>query len=307
MSKDGDLLNLDFNSLRTLRLVYRFGSFTAAADELGVKQSTVSYTIDRLRKSLADPLIVRQGGQNVPTERCRELIPMIDRILAEANTMENPETFDPSRVRARFNIICSSFGLKVLLPEVFRRLQSEAPGIRLEIEQHYHGVANLLLEGKTDIALVFNEIEENGIYSHPRLCVDVPVCIMDPKNPLANKSLTLNDLSEARHVEAHLWPGWRPYYTIEAERLGATIDTVGTVSDATYIPSFIQGTTLISGMPSMLADTFGAQIAKARFPFELEIVMNMYWSAASNRSPLNTWLRQLLIEEAAGLGPVGVP
>lgn len=307
MSSHQELLNLDFNSLRTLRMVFRLGSFSAAADEIGVKQSTVSYTIDRLRKSLDDPLIVRQGGQNVPTERCRDLIPKIDRILAEADTMENSGEFDPSKVKARFKIICSSFGLLVLLPRVFRRLQSEAPGISLDIEQHFHGFANLLLDGKADIALVFNEIEENGIYSHPRLCVDVPVCIMDPKNPLANKALTLNDLSEAKHVEAHLWPGWRPYYAVEAERLGATIETVGTVTDATYIPSFIQGTNLISGMPSMLADSLGGNLARARLPFEIDINMNMYWSAASNRSPLNSWLRQVCIEEAAKLGPPRVP
>lgn len=254
-----------------------------------------------------DPLIVRQGGQNVPTERCRALIPMIDRILAEAETMESPGEFDPSKAKARFKIICSSFAMKVLLPRVFHRLKSEAPGIRLEIEQHFHGFAKILLEGKADIALVFNEIEENGIYSHPRLVVDTPVCIMDPGNPLANKLLTLADLSEAEHIEAHLWPGWRPHYVIEAEKRGATIETMGTLTDAAYISSFIQGTNLISGLPSMLADALGEKLAKARFPFDLEIAMNMYWSAASNRSPLNSWLRQVCIEEADGLGPPRVP
>jgi len=133
--------------------------------------------------------------------------------------------------------------------------------------------------------------------------MDTPICVMDPDNPLKNKQLTLNDLSEARHVEAQMWPGWRPYYTVEAERLGATIDTVAAVSDATYIPTFIQGTNLISGLPSRLADTFAENLAKARFPFDLEIAMNMYWSAASNRSPVNSWLRQVCIEEATKLGP----
>ena len=68
MSLNEDLLNLDFNALRTLRQVFRFGSFSKAADAIGVKQSTVSYTIDRLRKALDDQLFVRQGGRNVPTE-----------------------------------------------------------------------------------------------------------------------------------------------------------------------------------------------------------------------------------------------
>lgn len=298
MSRSSDLLNLDFNSLRTLRMVFRLGSFSAAAEAIGVKQSTVSYTVERLRNSLDDPLIVRQGGQNVPTDRCRELIPMIDRILAEADNMDHPGAFNPSKAKARIKIVCSSFGMRVLLPMVLRRLQSEAPGIRLEMEQHFQGVAKHLLEGSADIALLASEIEENGIYLHPRLFVDVPVCVMDPENPLANTTLTLGDLSEAKHVEAQLWLNWRQIYLVEAERLGAKIDTVAKVADVTHVPSFIQGTNLVSGMPSLLAKSYGDKLAMARFPFEIEVVLNMYWSAASNRSPLNSWLRHILIEEA---------
>ena len=88
MSLHDNLLNLDFNALRTLRQVYRHGSFSKAADTIGVKQSTVSYTIDRLRNALDDQLFVRQGGRNVPTSRCNELIPIVESVLAHAERME---------------------------------------------------------------------------------------------------------------------------------------------------------------------------------------------------------------------------
>ena len=53
------LRGVDFRALETLQLVYRRMSFTAAAAELNIKQSSVSYTIDRLRKAFSDQLFVR--------------------------------------------------------------------------------------------------------------------------------------------------------------------------------------------------------------------------------------------------------
>ena len=223
MPADDDRLNLDFNTLRTLRHVFRLGSFSAAAATIGVKQSTVSYTIDRLRKALDDPLFVRQGGKNVPTDRCRALIPMIDRIVAEAENIEYQGIFDPARVKARFSIICSAFGERVLLPKVLRRVRQEAPGLRLDLEQRHHGTAEHLLEGRADLALVFSEINENGIYGHPRLYVDHPVCVMAPDNPLVGKTLSPEDISSGRHVTGRLWANWKQPYIAAAEKMGATI------------------------------------------------------------------------------------
>jgi len=128
-----NLLNLDFNALRTLRLVFRLGSFSAAAEALDVKQSTVSYTIERLRKTLGDPLIVRQGGRNEPTVRCREVIPIIDRILAEADSLQSAGGFDPARVKADVVILAATTVTNNLMPPVLRRILTDAPGISLSI------------------------------------------------------------------------------------------------------------------------------------------------------------------------------
>ena len=68
--KQPSLLAMDFAALRTLRLLYENRSFTETAEVLGVNQSAVSYTIEKLRRAFSDPLFFRQGGRVVPTERC---------------------------------------------------------------------------------------------------------------------------------------------------------------------------------------------------------------------------------------------
>lgn len=301
--------NLDFNALRTLRLVYRLGSFSRAADSLDVKQSTVSYTIDRLRKELDDPLIVRQGGQNVPTERCHALMPSIDLILSEADRVETTETFDPAKSEAEIVIISASTVTTVLLPRVFERIHREAPGIRVKVEVGIRDVVTPLLNGDADLAIVYNTVEANGIYSHPRLAHDFPVCIMDPDNPLVGKTLTIKDLSTKKHVGASLWAGWRQPYVVAAEEMGATIDVALVVNDQLAVPRIIRGTDLVGGMPSSLARAMGDEVGIAYFPFEIELVMNMFWSAASNHSPPNRWIRQIVIDESkrieASASPAG--
>ena len=301
MSVHDDLLNLDFNALRTLRQVYRLGSFSAAADAIDVKQSTVSYTIDRLRKALDDPLFVRQGGQNVATSRCRDLIPIIERILADAEQIEQLHEFDPSRVKADVSIICSTFSLQVILPSVFARLRKEAPKVKLRILQRFEGVPGLLLEGKADLALMFRTIDENGIYGLEPLISDVAVCIMDPDNPLAGRKLTKQELAQANHIQGELWANWKQPYIAAAEKNGILIEPVLTVADQMHVPTYIKGTNLLGGMPGRLARSFGDQLGIAEFPFTAEIHLNMYWSAASNHSPLNKWLRQIVVEEVEKL------
>ena len=294
-----DLLNLDFNALRTLRLVYRLGSFSDAADAIEVKQSTVSYTIDRLRTALNDPLIVRQGLRNVPTDRCRELIPIIDRILAEAEALEDQGDFDPSKSRADVTIICATFGVKVVLSKVLRRLRAEAPGIKVNLLERYHGVADLLQEGQVDLALTVTDVEGSGIYSHTDLLPDFAVCAMDPQHPLAGRTLTKRDVQEAKYVVTRLWANWvQPFETVAAE-LGIEIDAAISVTNPAHIPELIQGTKLIAVMPSRLREFYSRYLGTARLPFKVPVSCNLHWPAASNRSNLNIWMRNIIIDECA--------
>lgn len=302
MPDQKSLLNLDFNALRTLRLVVRLGSFSAAAEELGVKQSTVSYTIDRLRKALGDPLIIRQGGQNIPTDHCRQVMQAGEKILAESEHLARATEFDPGKTTGEFVLIAASSVTTTLVPRIFARIHAEAPQLRLKIEVGIRNLVDPLLDGRADLCIVINQIDAKGIYGHRKLAVDYPVCIMDPDNPLVGHTLTIEDLSNARHVGARLWTGWRQPYMLAAEKLGATINETLIVNDQLAVPGIIRGTDLIGGMPSSLALALGDQVGIAYFPFRLDLEMNMYWSAASNHSPLNTWLRNVAIEEAQLLG-----
>ena len=56
-----DYLDIDGNTLRTFLTVLETVSVTKTADMLGVSQSAVSHTLDKLRSTFDDPLFVRDG------------------------------------------------------------------------------------------------------------------------------------------------------------------------------------------------------------------------------------------------------
>lgn len=236
---------------------------------------------------------------NVPTDRCRELIPIIDRILTEAEALEDQGGFDPSASRADVTIICATFGVKVVLSKVLKRLRAEAPGITVNLLERYHGVADLLQEGRVDIALTVTEVEGSGIYSHSNLLTDFAVCAMDPQHPLTGRTLTKKDVGEAKFVVSRLWTNWVQPFEIVAADLGIEIYPAISVTNPAHIPELIEGTELIAVMPSSLRAFYGRQLSTARLPFSVPVSINMHWPAASNRSKLNIWLRNIVIEECA--------
>jgi DNA-binding transcriptional LysR family regulator len=64
---------VSWDALRLFLVVFRAGSFSAAADEIGAAQSSVSEQVARLETRLGYKLLIRSSAGVVPTDRGREL------------------------------------------------------------------------------------------------------------------------------------------------------------------------------------------------------------------------------------------
>ncbi|WP_246705311.1 LysR family transcriptional regulator [Rhizobium sp. RM] len=63
--------------LAVFEVVARCRSFTQAASELGIKQSTLSYTISKLEKKIGFPLLARTTRSVAPTDPGRRLLEIL--------------------------------------------------------------------------------------------------------------------------------------------------------------------------------------------------------------------------------------
>lgn len=284
------LQRVDFAALRTLRVVYRRRSFTEAADELEVNQSTISYTIGRLRKAFSDPLFVRQGGGIAATERCEEILKAIDQILSEVERAATPAEFNPAEASVSVTISATYLARSVVMPRLVREVRQEAPGITVELITGFTDAKNHLLSGRADLALTPVSIEENGIYGQS-VFKDPYACLMDKQNPLATAKLSLRDFASAKHLIIHYGAAWKPLYLGMLERKGMQVDVALSTPDPADVEHLIPGTDLVVALPGQIARQFSEHLYICPCPVPAVAEIRMYWPARLNRSPLNNWLR----------------
>ena len=295
-----NLRGLDIAALDTLRIVHQRGTFSAAAAQMNVRQSSVSYTINRLREAFSDPLFVRQGNRMQPTERCSSILLTVESIIGQLEGAAHPETFDPGSTVASITLSVTFFSRSVVLPYLFRQLRKDAPGLHLDLIDGYAEAGRQLISGSADLALSPVQIEESGVYGKP-IMTDDYVCLTDPSNSLAADGMSAEDFVSAPKIKIHYGQRWRPQYHQQAESMGHQINFVVSTPNPEDVRYILPGTDLVVAMPSLIARQFAPDFAVLPCPIPAKAEHNMYWPARLHRSPLHIWVRENVEAAAAEL------
>ncbi len=293
---DSKALNIDFADLRTLRLVHEHLSFSAVAQILGVNQSAVSYTIEKLRRAFDDQLFFRQGARVVATERCAVIAEAAAGMLADLERLTMPEAFDPAQAEHRFTIACNFYERQLILPLIMRRLREVAPNMRVDTINSISQGHLQLKRAEAELLIGPLKPEEAGFYCR-NLARERYVCVMDPGNPLAGKALSLDAYLGARHAVVLYGGGWRSGYLRELDRMGHTLDQVLSVPSPAGLNRVLAGTDLISTVPLRIAETFGDSVHIADCPCPAPFDIDLVWTERTHRSPIHVWLRDLISRE----------
>ncbi|WP_407194666.1 LysR family transcriptional regulator [Bradyrhizobium sp. STM 3566] len=288
---------IDVGAFRTLVLVYDLGSFSVAAQRLEVNQSTISYTVNRLRKVFQDRLFVRQGNGIAATERCDGVVQWARVMLEEIERLTTPTDFDPVAAAGTVTISCNHHERQTLMPEFVIRLRSAAPQLRLAlIEAAAHGDTQLR-QNMCDIVIGPAGIVGGNHYRR-RILADEYVCVMDAAHPLARRRISLSAYSKAEHIFVTYSGEWRPLYIEVLKAKGIELQPAVTLPTQDCLERIIPGSTLVATVPRQLARTFRRELHIAPLPFQVPISIDMYWSARTARSGLHKWVRNLLAETA---------
>ncbi|MDQ2092427.1 LysR family transcriptional regulator [Marimonas arenosa] len=285
-----DPFALDFAALRCLRMVHDLGSFSRAAESLGIGQPSVSYTIGRLREAFGDPLFVRQGGGIFATERCVEIVETAGRMVDEFEALAAPRLFDPGSAELTVGISCNFYERVTILPELTRMLRREAPGIRLNIIPSQVRGREQLKRGESDMLIGPIRIEEAGYYRRT-LFTDDYVCIMDPANKLSSAPLSLEEYVAAPQIVVNYGGTFRSQFLVELERLGLVPNTSMEVPSPANLPDILTGTDLIATVPRRTAAVFGGSVAVTECPVRAEISIDLQWTRRTHVSAAHVWLR----------------
>lgn len=266
-----------------------------------VSESAVSKTLAELESQLGFKLFERVGNARRLTEMGRQVLPMMELVLAQARGLAQSvmDVRDGRQGDLRIGV-ATDMG-KLSLAPLIHAFNQARPGVALDVQAGgYRAMADLLLDDKLDALVCYDSAEliASGL-GRLRLVPPQPLVVVANArlSPLARKRrLTLPDL--------HAQPWCRPRPgTMMHDRLTALFLACDLglpprgiqVSDLLLTDEFIRGTDYLVMLPLAAAQRLAASGDAVILPIDLQAhnpPTMMAWQRAAERQPtLREFLR----------------
>ena len=131
-----ELRNFDLNLLVAFDLLMQEQNVSRAADRMCVSQSAMSHILQRLRRQLDDPLLVKTPSGMKPTDRALALIDPVRAILCDVkHLISTREEFDPAKSLRRFVIAATDYMDLLMIPALVERIAQYAAGVDIHVKR----------------------------------------------------------------------------------------------------------------------------------------------------------------------------
>jgi DNA-binding transcriptional LysR family regulator len=300
-----NLRAVDLNLLVVFDALMTERSVTRAAEKNGLSQPAVSKALGRLRHMFADPLFVRRDRAMEPTERAKVLAGPINAALRDISRTLTQSAFDPAQSKARVQVASIDLYHTRLIPELVRRLRTQAPNVDL----HVHALESARVRehlASGEIALAFAPFETRGdeFRSLP-LWTDYLVTLVSSKSGI--ESLTPEAFAAAPHVadagHVHIKSDGTVTSVVDAllGARGLKRHIALVLPTAAGLPHIVASTDLIATLPSKIAMGLGSRddVRRISCPFEIAVTPHMIWHAKTDADQLLSWVRRIAADIAS--------
>jgi DNA-binding transcriptional LysR family regulator len=304
---------LDLNLLRVFDEVMAEKSLTKAARNLSITQPAVSNALRRLRETLGDDLVRREGHGITPTPFALMLWPNVRQALDQLQTALVPQLFIPAEARNAFVLAMADATAAELMGGLAQELEHHAPKVSIRVlPLTTRDPRSMLNEGVADLALGYfpavladltakAQSGEAVAFEHQRLYDGEYVCVMRSGHPLAQKNITLDEFCNARHLLVSF--SGRPYgFTDEAlASMGRHRRVVMTVNQFFTAGRVVVNSDLLTVLPKHFVPTTGIadELFMCDLPFKVPTMhVDALWHRRKQAQSDHVWLRQVLIQIA---------
>lgn len=295
---------VNLNLLVAFDALFEELSVTRAARRAGVTQPAMSNTLSQLRALFGDALFTRHRTGLTPTARAKELAEPIRKGLGLLQGALTGHRFDPATSQRRFVIATSDYVELVLLPALLRRLQKQAPQVRLQLRPWgLHEAPAELARGEVDLMLGFYDKLPAHHYEQS-LFDDEYVCVVRRHHPTVKNKLTLSQYLELSHVLVSALPDGQGSVDRALAALGKKRNVGARVSHFLTVPVLISQTDFVAALDRRVAVAFARPLGLKLFPPPLKLpkgTIGQVWHEQQNTDAGQRWLRALIADVAAEL------
>ncbi len=292
------LASVNLNLLVPLLALLEERSVTRAAERVGLSQPAMSHALTRMRRMLGDELVVRQGSGVTLTPRAVELLEPLRAALQQTARVVNLPHFDPATDRRVITVAMTTSTAFVVGPRLARLLAERAPHATLRVRTFTVPTEATFDEQGVDVVL----LSEGHHAPHPRerLYDDRLVVVASPDSPPDADALTL--ISTQPHIVVDTRRRVFPYAELEERGIPYRVGLLS--SDYLLVPFLVARAGGVALLRHQVATAMRelSDLRIEEFPFPLPgLGIDMVWNPRLADQPFLEWLRELLLDVAAGL------
>lgn len=304
--------DLGMGALRLLAALFESQSITRAGDTLGMSQPAASRAVARLRRALADPLLVRTSRGYVLTPRAEALRQPVEAALTAIGAVFAPQGFDPALTARVFRLASTDYGSTVVVTQAAQHFLAAAPHAQLDVMPWTGDTLELLERGELDVALYADSMLPQDFHARD-LFIDHYVCMMRKGHPLARLlSATKPDARKSEAMLAQiaaqpqvllLYPdGHKMSADNILAALGHAPRHVGLrIPYFMTAPWVVANSDMVMCLPARIAVKLSGLSAVQIFPLPAKpqtFGYRIIWHERSQRDPALVWFRQLVVESS---------
>ncbi|MCE6980288.1 LysR family transcriptional regulator [Pseudomonas frederiksbergensis] len=290
------LRKLDMQDLMVFVAVYEQSSVTAVSETLGVSQSTVSYSLKKLRTGFKDELFINTRSGMRPTYKATTMHEHVLKILEGINFCHSgAQTFDPTLKAVTFNIGASEYFELLVLPRLLRNFDFANLPVIINVQKLDTALpVDELRDGSLDLVICFGPDfqHSHANFKSRRLIEDELVYVFDKRATPPQSRPSLRSFVEHRHVLP-------PHRTFDTHTVDHKRQLIARSNSYRAALKMITGTDLILTLPRRIQRLLAndAVFSHCEAPNGLPgFTLDMQWSEASDQDSANSWLREQVVK-----------
>ena len=295
------MVDFSFHLLDIFDALYRHRNLGRAAEELGLSQPSVSYSLKQLRALISDPLFVKIRSGVEPTTRAHELYPVVQAVLSDVHhRILAAPTFDPGTARRTFVLAMSDIGEMYFLPPLLAYFSRVAPSVDVQtVSMSPLALMSALQRSEVDLAAGYfpdlkgNDVFQQHLYRHGY------VCLVRKNHPALSEKFTKAQFCSLPHALIETEVRSQEFVERTLNALGVERRRLLRTRHLLGIPSVIASTDMIVTVPAVVGTLFAklGDIEIVDPPFHIpKIEVKHYWHRCQLNDSGNRWLRRVFVE-----------